>query len=109
MGMFNSTPNGEYEKNQKRIEELKAQMKVQLINMNFNSYEQHEIIKIIEDAQKKIKEISESLIGTNINNNPKKETEKAMKEIDKIMKAIPKSIKEKLNDLIEIRKSRGAL
>lgn len=105
----NFKPNGEFEKHAKMIEDLKTSIRQTLINMNFTAYEQGEVISVIDDTYKKIREISEGLVGSNINNNPKKQTEKAMKDIDKLIKALPKEIKKKMDYLIEIKKDNGTI
>lgn len=105
----NFEPNGEFEKHNQMIEQLRSEIIATLTRMKFDEFEQIEVIKIIDTAQARIREIARGLVGSNINNNPKKATEQALKEITKIINSVPKDVKKQMEYLISVRKVMGEI
>ncbi len=103
----NFEPNGEFDKHYQMILDMRIQIQDSLIRMGFDVDEQNEALKVIDDAYISIREIAKGLVGSNINSNPKKATEKALKEIDKIIKNLPNEVKKKMNYIIKMKKDLG--
>lgn len=95
----NSEP--KYEEIISQREAIKRDISITLKKLNLNEIEIHETLIVIDAAEDKIAKLKESLIGTNINNDPTELQEKVSKEIQDITAQMYVDLKNKVQAIIQ--------
>ena len=105
--MFNEKTT--FEKNQAAIKKNKSDLVKVLKNKGFNQNEIAQVIGVIDEAERKIQYIKDSLIGSNIiteeekDKNPQAILEAAEKQIDEIINNMKNEIPKKVQYIIDNR------
>src|SRR3989339_1337492 len=90
-----------YDKILSERDKIKGEIKVTLTGLGLNPPEIDEVLSIVDVAQDKIEKLKESLIGTNINQDPTEIQKKVYQEIQQIMAFMNIDLKRKVEDILK--------